>query len=181
MTPYVPPLDDIRFALQHMAGLEHISRLPGCAAAAPDLVDQVLEEAGKFAAHELAPLNAAGDRERARLDNGAVRTPKGYKEAYWKFVEGGWHGLPFPEEWGGQSLPWSVAIPVWEMWHSAIRVLPVPDPHPGRGRAAAPSWHRGAARALPAQAGERRVDRHHVPDRAARRLGRGRAQDQGGA
>jgi alkylation response protein AidB-like acyl-CoA dehydrogenase len=119
MTPYVPPLDDIRFALTHMAGLEQIARLPGCEAATPDLVDQVLEAAGKFAANELAPLNATGDRERARLENGAVRTPKGYKEAYRKFVEDGWHGLPFPQEWGGQGLPWSVAVPVWEMWHSA--------------------------------------------------------------
>ena len=69
MTPYVPPLDDIRFALNHMAGLEQIARLPGCEAATPDLVDQVLEEAGRFAANELAPLNAAGDREgRCRAD-----------------------------------------------------------------------------------------------------------------
>jgi 3-(methylthio)propanoyl-CoA dehydrogenase len=119
MTPYVPPLDDIRFALTHMAALEQVARLPGCEAATPDLIDQVLEAAGKFAANELAPLNATGDRERARLENGAVRTPKGYKEAYRKFVEDGWHGLPFPQEWGGQGLPWSVAIPVWEMWHSA--------------------------------------------------------------
>jgi 3-(methylsulfanyl)propanoyl-CoA dehydrogenase len=119
MTPYVPPLDDIRFALAHMAGLEQIARLPGCEAATPDLIDQVLEAAGKFAANELAPLNAAGDRQRARLENGAVRTPEGYREAYRKFVEDGWHGLPFPQEWGGQGLPWSVAIPVWEMWHSA--------------------------------------------------------------
>jgi alkylation response protein AidB-like acyl-CoA dehydrogenase len=119
MTPYVPPLDEIRFALTHMAGLDQVARLPGCEAATPDLIDQVLEAAGKFAANELAPLNATGDRERARLENGAVRTPKGYKEAYRKFVEDGWHGLPFPQEWGGQGLPWSVAIPVWEMWHSA--------------------------------------------------------------
>ena len=77
MTAYVPPLDDIRFALKHLADLDSIARLPGCEAATPDLVDQVLEEAGKFAANELAPLNAAGDRERARLENGAVRTPEG--------------------------------------------------------------------------------------------------------
>jgi 3-(methylsulfanyl)propanoyl-CoA dehydrogenase len=119
MTPYEPPLDEIRFTLQHIAGLKAIARLPGCEAATPDLVDQVLAEAGRFAANELAPLNATGDRERATRDHGAVRTPKGFKEAYWKFVEGGWHGLPFPQEWGGQGLPWSVAIPVWEMWHSA--------------------------------------------------------------
>jgi alkylation response protein AidB-like acyl-CoA dehydrogenase len=119
MTAYVPPLDDIRFALRHMAGLDEVARLAGYEVATPDLVDQVLEEAGKFAAHELAPLNAAGDREGARLQDGAVRTPKGYRDAYWKFVEGGWHGLPFPEAWGGQGLPWSVAMAVWEMWHSA--------------------------------------------------------------
>ena len=76
MTAYVPPLDDIRFALRHMAGLEQIARLPGCEAATPDLVDQVLEEAGKFAANELAPLNATGDQEGARIENGAVRTPR---------------------------------------------------------------------------------------------------------
>jgi 3-(methylthio)propanoyl-CoA dehydrogenase len=119
MTPYEPPLAEIRFALSRIAGLEAIARLPGCEAATPDLVDQVLEEAGRFAANELAPLNAAGDRERARLAGGEVRTPAGYKEAYRRFVAGGWHGLPFPEEWGGQGLPWTVAVPVWEMWHSA--------------------------------------------------------------
>jgi Acyl-CoA dehydrogenase N terminal len=69
MTAYVPPLDDIRFALRHMAGLEQVARLPGCEAATPDLVDQVLEEAARFAANELALLNAAGDREGARLEN----------------------------------------------------------------------------------------------------------------
>jgi alkylation response protein AidB-like acyl-CoA dehydrogenase len=119
VTPYAPPLDEIRFTLEHIADLNGIARLPGCAMATPDVVDQVLEEAGRFAASELAPLNALGDRAQARVDDGAVRTPPGFKDAYWKFVEGGWHGLPFPEEWGGQGLPWSVAIPVWEMWHSA--------------------------------------------------------------
>ena len=182
MTPYKPPLDEIRFTLQRIAGLEAIARLPGCEAATPDLVDQVLEEAGRFAANELAPLNAAGDRERARLDDGAVRTPKGFKEAYRKFVEGGWHGLPFPEEWGGQGLPWTRRDPgVGDVAQRQLRVLPVPDPDPGRGRAAAAVRHRRAAGALSAQAGQRRVGGHHVPDRAACRLRRRRAQDPGGA
>ena len=128
------------------------------------------------------PLNAAGDRQRARLENGVVRTPDGFKEAYRKFVEGGWHGLQLPTEWGGQGLPWTVATAVWEMWNSAnLVVLPLPDPDPGRRRAAAPARHRGAAPALSAQARERRVDRHHVPDRAAGRLRRRRAPDPGGA
>ncbi len=119
MTAYAPPLDDIRFVLHHLVDLEGLGRLPGLESATPDLVDQILEEAGRFAVGELAPLNAAGDRQRARLEKGVVRTPDGFKEAYGKFVEGGWHGLQLPTEWGGQGLPWTVATAVWEMWNSA--------------------------------------------------------------
>jgi alkylation response protein AidB-like acyl-CoA dehydrogenase len=119
MTGYTPPLDDMRFALRHVADLHAIGRLPGYEAATPDLVDDILEAAGRFAASALAPLNQSGDRQRARLENGVVRTPDGFKEAYAAFVEGGWNGLPFPEEWGGQGLPWTVATAVSEMWHSA--------------------------------------------------------------
>jgi alkylation response protein AidB-like acyl-CoA dehydrogenase len=119
MTGYTPPLDDIRFVLRHVADLSAIGRLPGYEAATPDLVDDVLEAAGKFATTALAPLNESGDRERVRLENGVVRTPEGFKEAYAAFVAGGWNGLPFPEEWGGQGLPWTVATAVGELWHSA--------------------------------------------------------------
>jgi alkylation response protein AidB-like acyl-CoA dehydrogenase len=119
MTAYAPPLADIRFVLEHLVDLEGIGRLPGLEAATPDVVDQILEEAGRFAVGELLPLNAPGDRQRARLENGAVRTPDGFRDAYWKFVDGGWHGLQLPVEWGGQGLPWTVATAVWEMWNSA--------------------------------------------------------------
>jgi 3-(methylsulfanyl)propanoyl-CoA dehydrogenase len=119
MTAYAPPLTDIRFVLEYLVDLEGLGRLPGLEAATGDVVDQILEEAGRFAVNELLPLNAAGDRERARLENGAVRTPQGFKETYEKFVEGGWHGLQLPAEWGGQDLPWTVATAVWEMWNSA--------------------------------------------------------------
>jgi alkylation response protein AidB-like acyl-CoA dehydrogenase len=119
MTSYQPPLDEIRFTLNHLAGLEGLARLPGLEAASPDVVDHILEEAGRFAASELAPLNAVGDRQRARLENGAVVTPDGFKQAYAKFVAGGWHGLQFPEAWGGQGLPATLATAVWEMWNSA--------------------------------------------------------------
>ena len=71
MTAYAPPLADIRFVLEHLVDLEGIGRLPGLEAATLDLVDQILDEAGRFAVNELAPLNAAGDRERARLEDGA--------------------------------------------------------------------------------------------------------------
>ena len=119
MTVYTPPLEDMRFVLRHVIDLEGIVRLPGYEAAAPDLVDQILEEAGRLAAGELAPINASGDREQVRLENGVVRTAEGFKEAYRKFVDGGWNGLPFPEEHGGQGLPWTVATAVLELWQAA--------------------------------------------------------------
>jgi 3-(methylthio)propanoyl-CoA dehydrogenase len=119
LSGYIAPLDDMRFVLRRLVGLDEIARLPGCEHATPDLVDQVLEEAGRFAANELAPLNASGDREGSRLENGVVFTPAGFKEAYRKFTDGGWMSLAFPAEWGGQGLPWTVATAVSEMWHSA--------------------------------------------------------------
>ena len=119
MADYTPPLDDIRFVLNHVVDLEAVARLPGCEAATSDLVGDVLEAAGKFAAQELAPLNHAGDRQPARLENGVVRMPDGFKDAYTAFAADGWNGLPFPEQWGGQGLPWTVAIAVGELVHSA--------------------------------------------------------------
>ncbi|MGH6943489.1 MAG: acyl-CoA dehydrogenase family protein, partial [Geminicoccaceae bacterium] len=119
MTSYTPPLEDMRFVLNHLVDLDSIAGLPGYEAATPEVIDQILEEAGKLAANELAPLNASGDRERAQLENSVVRTPEGFKEAYSKFVAGGWNGVAFPEEWGGHGLPWTVAGAVLEMWQAA--------------------------------------------------------------
>ena len=119
MIPYSPPLADMRFALDELAGLPEIALLPGCEQASADLVDAVLEEAGKLARDVLAPLNDVGDRERARLENGVVRTPTGFKEAYQKYAEGGWNALPFEPEHGGQSLPVALSTAVLEMWNSA--------------------------------------------------------------
>ena len=119
MTDYNAPLTDIRFLLNEVAGLPDIARLPGCEEATPDLVDAVLDEAGKFAAGVLAPLNAVGDRESCRLEDGKVITPQGWTEAYKAFAQGGWVGLGLTPEYGGQGLPKCVATPVWEMWFSA--------------------------------------------------------------
>ena len=116
---YVAPITDMRFTLRELVGLEDLARLPGCENAAPDLVDAVLEEAGKLASEVLAPLNVVGDKQRALLENGVVRTPEGFKDAYLRYVEGGWNALPFDPEHGGQGLPWAVAIAVAEMWNSA--------------------------------------------------------------
>jgi 3-(methylthio)propanoyl-CoA dehydrogenase len=119
MIPYSPPLADMRFALDELAGLPQITQLPGCEQASADLVDAVLDEAGKLARDVLAPLNDVGDRERARLENGVVRTPSGFKEAYRRYAEGGWNALPFEPAHGGQGLPVALSTAILEMWNSA--------------------------------------------------------------
>ncbi|MGE0716259.1 MAG: acyl-CoA dehydrogenase [Alphaproteobacteria bacterium] len=119
MSEYAAPIADMRFVLRHVAGLDRVAALPGAEGADPELVDQVLAEAGRFAGEVLAPLNVVGDREGSRLENGVVRTPAGFREAYRGFVDGGWNGLPFDPEYGGQGLPWLVGTAVGEMWASA--------------------------------------------------------------
>ena len=115
---YTAQIRDMAFALESIAGLDQVSPHFGDNAA-PDLVRQVLEEAGKLANEVLAPINRSGDIEGSKLENGVVRTPKGFREAYKAYAEGGWNGLPFEPEFGGQGLPWAVAIPVQEMWNAA--------------------------------------------------------------
>jgi 3-(methylthio)propanoyl-CoA dehydrogenase len=119
VSDYTAPLADIRFALTEIAGLPDLAGLPGCDQAAPDLVDQVLDEAGKFAREVIAPLNTVGDREHSRLENGVVRTPKGFAEAYRRYVDSGWNSLPFDPDYGGQGLPQLVSTAVMEMWSAA--------------------------------------------------------------
>ena len=119
MSDYTAPIADMRFALEEIAGIGEIARLPHCEQASPDLVDAVLEEAAKLAAGVLAPLNHIGDQQGSRLENGVVRTPEGFKEAYRQYVEGGWNALPFDPEHGGQGLPMVLATAVLEMWNAA--------------------------------------------------------------
>jgi alkylation response protein AidB-like acyl-CoA dehydrogenase len=119
MSEYVAPLKDMKFVLHELADLSEVAKLPGHAEATRDTVDAILEEAARFAAEVLDPLNQPGDREGSSLSDGRVRTPKGFREAYLKFAEGGWVSLPFEPDWGGQGLPKLVATPVDEMWTSA--------------------------------------------------------------
>jgi alkylation response protein AidB-like acyl-CoA dehydrogenase len=119
MADFIAPLADIRFALDELVLLPEIAALPGYEQASDDLVTAVLEEAGKLADEVLAPLNATGDREGAKLENGAVRTPSGFPEAYRRYVEGGWNALPFAPEHGGQGLPIALSTAVVEMWSAA--------------------------------------------------------------
>ncbi|HYG91788.1 MAG TPA: acyl-CoA dehydrogenase [Azospirillum sp.] len=119
MIPYTAPVADLRFLLNEVVGLDRVAALPGHESATPDLVDAILEEAGKFASGVLAPLNTVGDKEGSVLENGVVRTPTGWKEAYAQFAEAGWNSLPFEPEYGGQGMPWTVQFAVQEMWQSA--------------------------------------------------------------
>lgn len=119
MTPYVAPIAEMRFAMAEIAGLAEVAGLPGLEEATADLVQAVLEEAGKFAGEILAPLNTVGDRQGARIVDGKVATPAGWRDAYRAFTEAGWNGLVFDPEWGGQGLPWLVNAAAQEMWHAA--------------------------------------------------------------
>ena len=119
MTDYRAPLDDMRFVINDVVGLEQITALPGCEDATPDLVDAILDEAGRLASEVIAPLNGPGDIEGCVFENGVVRTPKGFPEAYRQFIDGGWNGLAADPEYGGQGLPWLVATAVSEIWHAS--------------------------------------------------------------
>ncbi len=119
MTDYSAPLRDIRFLLSEVVGLDRIAALPGFELATPDLVDAVLEEAGKFAKNVLGPLNQPGDTNAPTLANGVVTTGAGFADAYAQFVAGGWNALGADPEYGGQGLPRLVAAAVDEMWQSA--------------------------------------------------------------
>jgi len=116
--PYTAPVRDLVFACE-LADLAGVARLPGFEDATPELLRSVLDEAGKFAAEVLAPLNHSGDRRGARLEGGRVVTADGWRDAYRQFVAGGWNGLPFDPAFGGQGLPWLAATAVAEIWHAA--------------------------------------------------------------
>ncbi|WP_423395579.1 acyl-CoA dehydrogenase [Burkholderia sp. LMG 21824] len=115
MTQYNAPLRDMMFVLNELAGLSKIAELPGFEDAGPETAEAILDEAGKLASQVLAPLNAEGDKVGCIWRDGVVKTPPGHKEAYAQYVAGGWNGLTFPQEYGGQGLPKLVASPVQEM------------------------------------------------------------------
>lgn len=120
---YQAPVKEMRFVLEHIAGLGEISALPAYAHATPDMVEAILAEAARVARDVWAPTNKNGDRQTARLDGDKVKTPDGFKDAYKQFAEGGWNAFVCPPAHGGQGLPWSLGMAVNEMWQSANLAL----------------------------------------------------------
>ena len=118
MPIYTPPVRDLQFAIHDVLNLSQ-SDLPGHDELDRDFTEAVLEAAGKLAAEVLAPLNMVGDQQGCRLENGVVRTPDGFKDAFEAMKEGGWTALDCDPEYGGQGMPYVLGVATGEMFVSA--------------------------------------------------------------
>ena len=115
---YRAPIDEIAFTLKEVCGLTELQNASGHEDLGDDLVTAILSEAGRFAAEEIAPLNAVADKHGTPFKDGAVTTPPGWKELYHRWIEGGWNGLSAPVDAGGQGLPVMLNSAALEMWNS---------------------------------------------------------------
>jgi len=115
MPSYAAPAKDMAFVLHEMLKVQD-SDIPGFNELEPDFTSAVLEEAGKIATNVLQPLNEVGDKEGCKLENGVVRTPKGFKAAFDEYAAGGWNGLDCDPAYGGQGMPYTLATAVGEIF-----------------------------------------------------------------
>jgi alkylation response protein AidB-like acyl-CoA dehydrogenase len=116
---YRPPVRDMAFTLNEVAGLSQLMGSGAFEDLSPDLVESVMEEGAKLAAEVLAPLNRSGDAEGAKLGKSGVSVPAGFADAYRKWVEGGWGSLAATPDFGGQGLPVALSVAMQEMWNAA--------------------------------------------------------------
>ena len=120
MSHYTAPIEDMGFVLKEVVGLEKVCEEAGLDTSTVDIIETVLDAAGKLAKEEIEPINKPADLEGLKINSsGEVTTAKGFKEAYQHYVEGGWGSLQFDTAYGGQGVPFVVAASVQEMWHSA--------------------------------------------------------------
>ncbi len=123
MADYKAPVSEISFVINDLLDIDQLTSIPDFAEASPELVDAVIEEAGKFAADVIAPLNRIGDIQHSKASNGEVKTPDGFQEAYKMFIENGWLSLAQPTQYGGQGLPFTLHMAASEFWNSANMAL----------------------------------------------------------
>ncbi len=119
MADYKAPIEELSFVLNDLFNIESLTAIPEFSEATPDLVEAVVQEAGKFAAEVIAPLNRQGDIQHSKADKGVVSTPDGFKEAYALFQQSGWTSLAQDPNYGGQGLPFTVHMAASEFWNSA--------------------------------------------------------------
>jgi alkylation response protein AidB-like acyl-CoA dehydrogenase len=118
MPSYTAPTKDMQFILHEVLDVSG-QDVPGYDEMERDFTQAVLDEAGKIASEVLTPLNVVGDTEGCTMENGVVRTPTGFKEAFEQMKEGGWPGLDMPEQYGGQNMPYVIGTAVGEMFSAA--------------------------------------------------------------
>ncbi|NKN34932.1 acyl-CoA dehydrogenase [Agrobacterium sp. a22-2] len=124
MPVYKAPVNDTLFILNDVLGLDRYNNLPGFEDASPDMIEAIVGEAARLAEEELFPLNLSGDQEGCtRHDDASVTVPKGFKQAYDAYCQGGWSGLAVPPEFGGQGLPYTLHSAVGEYMSSANMAL----------------------------------------------------------
>ena len=116
MQEYNAPVEDILFVIENLSSdikstnEEYLD---------PDLLKQIFEEAGKFSSNVLAPLNPIGDKEGISLENGLVRMPPGFIDAFNQYIQGGWASVAGSKKYGGQEMPWNIVGALNEIWHAA--------------------------------------------------------------
>ena len=118
MPHYIAPIKDMQYVLNDVLDVKN-SSIPGYSDLDADFLSAILEEAGKITSQVLAPLNAVGDQEGCHFENGVIRTPAGFKDAFEQVKEGGWTGIDCDPEFGGQGLPYLVGTAVGEMFASS--------------------------------------------------------------
>jgi acyl-CoA dehydrogenase len=123
--PYRAPMNDITFLLEHVVGYPALRETSRFADATPDTTSAILTEAARLCQEVLAPLQRMGDKHPARLENGVVRTPPGFSEAFQHIADGGWLGIAASADYGGMGLPQTLAVVLNEMMSSACLAMQI--------------------------------------------------------